>query len=358
MRSRILLTVALFSLTAAAAASCEEWCKHACEELNGNIEQECGGCDTSDPAFTCHPEAANFANRGAAPRGAVPQMYEHHEDRANTAAFDYHPPHVHESGACEFEMIIDHREVNRTWLLGYNKPVLVRGATEDWSARTKWEYDSMLRVYGDSAYHVEHSGNVPLGQLLQRTGKYNMGHMVWPADDCYKELFRPYSPFLSTTAADYEVPSYLKPMRTFQMGIGTGEGIGVPPENHPSAWFAAVVGRKRWILTPPGPQPPPAMLNYPGCLVQKKATASLTCDQLAGDLLWVPDWWWHETCGLDNFSVGIGGITYENADKDTRTRPCAVSEGEYRSQDIKYCQEHGCPGLENATIKKPTSQRA
>lgn len=209
-----------------------------------------------------------------------------------------------------------------------------------------------------AADHVEHSGNVPLGQLLQRTGKYNMGHMVWPADDCYKERFRPYSPFLSTTAADYEVPSYLKPMRTFQMGIGTGEGIGVPPENHPSAWFAAVVGRKRWILTPPGPQPPPAMLNYPGCLVQKKATASLTCDQLAGDLLWVPDWWWHETCGLDNFSVGIGGITYENADKDTRTRPCAVSEGEYRSQDIKYCQEHGCPGLENATIKKPTSQRA
>ena len=147
-------TVALVSLTAAAAASCEEWCKHACEELNGNIEQECGGCDTSDPVFACHPEAANFggaAPRGAAPRGAVPQMYEHHEDRANTAAFDYHPPHVHESGACEFEMIIDHREVNRTWLLGYNKPVLIRGATEDWSARTKWEYDSMLRVYGDSA---------------------------------------------------------------------------------------------------------------------------------------------------------------------------------------------------------------
>ena len=35
-----------------------------------------------------------------------------------------------------------------------------------------------------AADHVEHSGNVPLGQLLQRTGKYNMGHMVWPADDC------------------------------------------------------------------------------------------------------------------------------------------------------------------------------
>ena len=40
----------------------------------------------------------------------------------------------------------------------------------------------------------------------------------------------------------YSVPDFFKPMSTFQMGIGSGYGIGVPPENHPSSWFTAVKG--------------------------------------------------------------------------------------------------------------------
>ena len=32
-------------------------------------------------------------------------------------------------------------------------------------------------------------------------------------------------------AADYAVPEYFTPMSTFQMGVGSGFGIGVPPEN-------------------------------------------------------------------------------------------------------------------------------
>jgi len=277
-------------------------------------------------------------------------LYASHEGKENIGAFEYHELHEHELGVCEFETIIDHKDVNRTWLLNHGKPVLIRGATEGWLGRERWRLESMLANYGNSEYHVERTGNVPLGRLLSHSGKYNMGHMVWPADDCYAETFRPYSPFLQTTATDYQVPSYLEPMRTFQMGIGTGAGIGVPPEQHPSAWFSAVVGRKRWIMTPPGPQPPTAMHNMPGCIVARKATASLTCDQLEGDTLWVPDFWWHETCGLDDYSVGIGGITYEGAHIVGGVRSCGP--GEYRMQDIKYCQENTCPALQEATIKR------
>ena len=30
-----------------------------------------------------------------------------------------------------------------------------------------------------------------------------------------------------------------------------------------------------------------------------------------GEVIWVPNYWWHETCGLDEYSAGIGGITYQ-----------------------------------------------
>jgi len=350
---RRLLLVLVFIASVACQPRCEEWCKHACEELNGNVEMECGDCDTSDPVFTCHAEAPDFKSwKKRAPSGDEPMYTDTNEAGARSDAYEYHAPHEHQPGACEFATIIDHKAVNRTWLLSQEAPVLIRGATDGWAGRSKWQLESMIETYGDAYYHVEHSGNVPLGALLRRSGKYNMGHMVWPADECYAETFRPYSPFLQTTAADYEVPHYLHPMRTFQMGIGTGEGIGVPPEQHPSAWFSAVIGRKRWILTAPGPQPPTAMRNSPGCHVARKATTSLTCDQLAGDTLWVPDFWWHETCGLDAYSVGIGGITYEGAEKVFAGEQRSCGPGGYRMNDVKYCKEYGCPAMQEATIKR------
>lgn len=63
------------------------------------------------------------------------------------------------------------------------------------------------------------------------------------------------------------------------------------------------------------------MRNAPGCRVVdvRKATVSFTCDQMEGDTLWVPDFWWHETCGLDACSAGIGGITYAEADRRSAT---------------------------------------
>ena len=79
-----------------------------------------------------------------------------------------------------------------------------------------------------------------------------MGHAVYPPEGCYSDPWRPYSPMLfGALGDDYSLPAYLNPMSTFQMGMGSGSGIGVPPENHPSSWFAAISGRKRWVLNPP-----------------------------------------------------------------------------------------------------------
>jgi hypothetical protein len=364
----LVLASLLLSCSAALAqtGACEPWCENACDELNGNIEQECGGCDPTDPKYTCHLHAEGFGGKG--PKVVAGDEAEKVEESADPV--DEDPPDVL-LGTCEFAVIIDHAKVNRSWLLSQEGPVLIKGAIEGWPARTRWRRDEILAVHGNASCefsrrralfaharahchcasrlarccsdHLEAHGSVSLEEALKVHSRYNMGHMVFPEDDCYAIRYRPYSPFLATVADDYRVPAYLHPMRTFQMGIGTGEGIGVPPENHPSAWFSAVVGRKRWIVHPPDVKPPYAMANAPNCRVQRRTPRMQVCDQMEGDTMWVPDWWWHETCGLDKYSVGVGGITFEGAEKRSASRECA--EYEYRMNDIPWCAEHGCPAL-------------
>ena len=133
------------------------------------------------------------------------------------------------------------------------------------------------------------------------------------------------------------------------MGIGNGGGVGVPPEEHPGAWFVAVKGRKRWSLHPPsrGNEPPSLMRNQPGCRVTTRSKGGLLCDQLEGDMIWVPDFWWHETCGMDSYSVGIGGITYEGV--SAPSAPCRAPD-EYRVDDIPYCKTTKCPSLDDPVL--------
>jgi len=166
---------------------------------------------------------------------------------------------------------------------------------------------------------------------------------------------------------DYHLPRYLGPMVTFQMGVGSGYGIGVPPENHPSSWFAAIKGRKRWVLRPPdagtsknggpGTEPPGVMQRFGWgqmCEPQNKPSDALHCDQQEGEVIWVPDYWWHETCGLDPFSIGLGALTYDGCcppQEQQRVEKCSGNPHEkgasYSVGEIPACAngERSCGGL-------------
>ena len=137
------------------------------------------------------------------------------------------------------------------------------------------------------------------------------------------------------------------------MGIGTSAGSGVRVEEHPSSWFAAIVGRKRWAMHPPNTNiPHDLMSSRPSCSLKMRFPTTVTCDQPAGTVMWVPDGWYHETCGLDYFSVGLGGTTFEGPDEyvEGLTGPegteCSSRFDEYQLKDIPYCEGAGrCPSL-------------
>jgi len=401
---RLRLTI-LGAVLARTAGMCADFCMHDCAELNGNVEAECGTCTATSG---CHPGTAAYQNHPKRPSaGAGSCSAEQEQDGQsctspsvreagqtkkkkfdgdelaeryergkrpglNEGDYNYNVPKleyswlfdnrarreeeesaVAPSSGCDLA-VIDHSEMNRTWLLDQRQPLIIRGVTESWLARQRWGREEILEARGEEPFHMGVDATDSLASLLKKRGRYFLGHIVFPRDDCYMEVARPYSPFLATVADEFEVPDYLQPMRTFQMGIGDGHGVGVAPEEHPSSWFAMIKGLKRWVVHPPNKVPPPRMMTRQ-CELLVQANTTQICDQREGEVLWLPHGWWHETCGLEGFSVGIGGITYKGATDSAGPRPC-VNDGEYKIGDIPYCQSNHCPDISHACAAQATAE--
>jgi len=272
-----------------------------------------------------------------------------------------------EVGGCDLESV-DHSDVTREMLMSAKVPFLIKGMTANWTARSAWAREELLKRHAAEPFQLHAQGSASLGELLKVNNKYHMGHAVYPPGSCYSDPWRPYSPMLmGALRQDYELPRYLGPMVTFQMGVGSGYGIGVPMENHPSSWFAMVKGVKRWILRPPeagtaknggGGTEPPSVMQRAGaghmCEPANKPTDALHCDQREGEVIWLPDYWWHETCGLDDFSIGLGALTYDGCcppERQQTREQCGNSAHEkganYAVHDIPDCVngERLCGGL-------------
>ena len=54
-----------------------------------------------------------------------------------------------------------------------------------------------------------------------------------------------------------------------------------------------------------------------------------------GDIVWVPMFWWHETCGLDVYSVGIGGVSYPGCEHETH-ETCS-GPADYKLEHTQLC---------------------
>ena len=257
----------IFVTTIAVVESlCEPWCDNPCSDLNGDVTKECADCTATS---MCHPGAQDFVTAAADRQPAAGSRYggmgqsQNPEVASDTSeAFEVNShgrpiqqPKAYvedwEIGVCDLEKI-HHSKLTREFILKAKAPFIVVGLTDTWNARNTWAKEELLRLHGKEPYHLHREGNGTLEELLEWKGKYHMGHAVYPPNGCYSDPWRPYSPMLfDAFADDYSVPQYFTPMSTFQMGVGSGYGIGVPPENHPSSWFAAMKGRKRWVMNPP-----------------------------------------------------------------------------------------------------------
>jgi hypothetical protein len=292
-------------------------------------------------------------------------------------------------------------DVTRKMLMEAREPMLIEGVVENWDAVKRWKKEALLQSRENDVFAVNATSTFMLKTVLtserryhvglvQRNGEcYNDGEKCiseWSYMNCLSPNFyeRLYSPFVADTIEkDVNIPESLTPLKVMQIGVGTGVGTGVVPEEHPRSWWANVIGTKRWVLHPPTLNPPSSVFTERalGCNVRYIHSDTQFCDQPAQTIMWLPDGWWHETCNVEEYTIGAGALSNEFADAQIEKNTCGVKNidmhknftledskedpkardyvatnkimfqdteeyREYSISDIAYCKDHRCLTLE------------
>ena len=239
---------------------------------------------------------------------------------------------------------------------------------------------------------------------------YRLGHVLRSDRACYDAASRQYSPLLAHlvhSAAMRALPRALRKRSTFQMGLATTRGAGVAFEQHSESWFLQLAGRKRWVFKDPavfGSEVPnsktcergaralvqESLLAQPGgasCRMRedldvaargpcetaseegemgtphsrwRNQTASvLTAITRAGDLMWTPRGWWHETCALEDHVVGVGALM--DIEEDMLLERSPRPSVEHLHGLRAHCRAQGgyvaadCPGCGRRGRSTPTA---
>lgn len=77
---------------------------------------------------------------------------------------------------------------------------------------------------------------------------------------------------------------------------------------HGESWLGQIEGRRQWWFLPPDTNPPPSRVNACGYLTGEfdLPPGTTTIIQEPGTIVWFPHEWYHATCALDDWSVGLG----------------------------------------------------
>lgn len=204
-------------------------------------------------------------------------------------------------------------------------PVIVTDLTAGWKAQKLWTLDFFRENYGHLALQVKREAQHGPGQASMTMAQY-IDYLKSNQDESPYYLaswdFMLDAPEL---AQDFELPVYWKddwildlpeelrprllwlfigPARTgFRMHVDIG---------HTAAWNAQLFGSKRWTLFPPSQLPnlyfgrvdsfQPDLERYP----RFREAKGLECTLHAGEAIFVPSTWWHQTLILED-SVAVSG---------------------------------------------------
>ena len=206
------------------------------------------------------------------------------------------------------------------------EPAVLTGMIDDWPALQPGAWDSPRNFSARFGHHrflakrvrfgwdraaeegrdVETS-SVSVAELVQRT---RSEHIIvldeYGKGEAEEDL-------LNDLHTEYRNPDIFEAAslcRVFSFG---GGHRGVQMMQHGVAWLGLVAGAKLWHLAPPhlpkpkdrtcDPLPAGGMIDYG--LAKKEGVTH--CLLLPGETVFVPENWWHATCNLDPYTIGVGG---------------------------------------------------
>jgi hypothetical protein len=119
-------------------------------------------------------------------------------------------------------------------------------------------------------------------------------------------LFGNTDPVLWTPLLDmYVLPPFVDTERRDAVSLSFGIGAdasGVQMHVHGPVWAETLHGRKRWILAEPSAKPrfdpDRQSTDWIADAAQRAELGALDCTLSPGELLWIPDAWWHATINL------------------------------------------------------------
>ena len=231
------------------------------------------------------------------------------------------------------------------------KPCIITNipSCEGWSVDSSWSPRELKNRFGDSYFKV---GEDDDGYKVKVRFKYFYQYMKHNLDDSPLYLFDGNFDQDITSKSllgDYKVPSYFTddllglvgeerrpPYRWFVVGPErSGSEVHVDPLGT-SAWNTVVVGRKRWVLFPPGTPKRIAKgldvlakgeddeaINYFVDLlprikrIHRHVVSPIEFIQEAGETVFVPGGWWHGVLNVES-SVAITQVQFV-----ITIRPCS-----------------------------------
>lgn len=212
-----------------------------------------------------------------------------------------------------------------------NRPVIITDRVRDWPAFSKWSRDWLIKEHGEAHFAVG-----PVRMKMSDYYKYHDGVKGLEERPLY--LFdKHFARNCPSLADDYAVPEYFQEdlfsvlqqdrpeFRWLIIGPeGSGSSFHIDP-NSTSAWNAVITGSKLWLLFPPERVPPGVHPSASGGEVTtpvsikewffnfydkieeqeyKPGSEPLQGVCRAGEVLFVPNGWWHLVLNLED-SIAI-----------------------------------------------------
>lgn len=252
-----------------------------------------------------------------------------------------------------------------------NRPVIFEGALDHWPALGRWGFDDFRQRFGDTEVLVEvgellaegrvtHDGKlvdadrvrVPLSRYLDAAENPAPGEMVYLAEwsafqDC-PELWDD----LDLGRPDLYHQAFAAPLKLF---VGPRGAYTPLHFDYAPNFTAQITGQKRWIFC--APTETPNLYPYPwrsdvphfsrmggrldgvveGDFPRASGVRFMECTLGPGELLYVPEYWWHHVAGLEpNISLHYFWKPWAMVLLQYLRKPLDRITGHSRGSDARY----------------------
>ena len=218
-----------------------------------------------------------------------------------------------------------------------SSPTVISGLADEWPARSTWAdpqafaarfghhelkavrashgFGRLARIGGPGCYRFDESScpgqsnaTVSLAELVANSADEQI--VIMDLDD----MTRGEHSLLTDLSTEYEVPEFLECISNVRLLSLGGRPEGVQMSRHHSAWLSTLAGAKLWHLAPPDrPQPTDRYCPSRGKVDYRLAAREgvIHCVAYPGEVVVVPDNWWHATCNMAPYTLAIGGQTWD-----------------------------------------------